>query len=393
MDFQARLSALGIDPDEASDAPLDIRVSVKSLRELRDIIGVQGDIDTRRARFDAIFADTPNFQDEQLRAAEEFVFGLADDMALAEQSAGPTFPLDIYLQAAKSIDVDGELDLTTTNGELHKVVYGTVTIKAGGYIVAEATPLDFTCDKLILEGDPPAGKGHFNILGKTGAAHGAISKPGTPGQASTGHVAVCGSGKPGGIGEVATNGTNGGNGARGNDGIPSQFANIDITTSLSVTGTTKLLVATQSGAGGAGQNGGPGGDAGKGGNGGKGDGCGCGTALDGGPGQKGGIGGKGGRAGDGGNGVDAAANIVLSVPNADFAKVQQTAIATQAPPGKAGDRGAAGGKGGGGTGGAEGGKGSHKGPDGGYGGDGEIGDPGVDGTVSGKPAQYTPQPK
>lgn len=392
MDFHARLQALGIDPADVTDTPMEKRIEVKDIQQLRTVVDVQGDLETRRKRFDAIFSGTPSYSNAHLRAAEEYVFGLSDNLALVSDNADPAFPMAVYVEAAEPLVVDGEKNLSTANGELRKAIYSTVTIKAGGYIVAEATPLDFICDTLILEGAPPAGKGHFNILGKTGPAHGALSKPGTPGPGSTGPAAVCGSGKGGSKGGKPTPGTHGGKGARGNDGIPSQLTNIEINKALNVTGATKLLVATQSGAGGPGQDGGPGGDGGAGGKGGKGDGCGCGTGLNGGPGHTGGTGGNGGKAGDGGNGVDAAANIVLAVPNADFTKVEQTAIAAPAPPGTAGGRGAAGGPGAGGKGGAEGGKGSDKGSDASEGGVGEIGDPGVDGTQTGKPAQFTAQP-
>ena len=391
MDFHSRLHALGIDPSEVDASPVHRQIEIKDIQQLRSFVDVQGDEAARRARFNALFKGTPNYEDAQLRRAEEYVFGLGDDLEGLEAISEPAFPITVYAEAAGPLVVDGELDLSTANGELKRAVYSDVTIKPGGYIVAKATPLDFICDTMTLEGEPPAGMGHFNILGRAGAPYGVIAKPRTPDPGAKGALGNCGSNTAGHLGGAPTDGTPGTKGSDGNDGIPSQLASISVTKALTTTGAVTLLVATQSGAGGDGQDGQDGGDAGTGGDGGNGVQCGC-SGVDGGPGHNGGTGGNGGRAGDGGNGVDAAANISATVPAADFDKVNQTAIATDAPPGKAGKRGAKGARGAGGAGGTKGKK-QNDGAPGGFGADGMIGDPGNDGTYYGKPAKFNPQPR
>lgn len=391
MDFQSRLQALGIDPSEVKAGPVHKQIEVKDIETLRSVIAVNGDLETRRSRFGAIFGATSKGQDADLRAAEEYVFGLTDDLSTTAQGHNPAFPVTVYADAAEALVLDKELDLSTPSGEVRRATYSTVTIKTGGYIVAKATPLDFTCDTLILEAAPPAGKGHFNILGKKGMEHATFDKPRKPDQTPAGTISNCNAGSVGGIGNKGTCGTDGTNGARGNNGVPSQLANIEINIALTVTGAVKLIVATQSGPGGNGQDGQDGGDAGQGGNGGPGAVCGC-SGRNGGSGQIGGTGGTGGRAGDGGDGVDAAAHISLMVPAADFTKINQTALFSDASPGKAGARGTAGAAGAGGAAGAAASKDSSAGKAAGKGGDGVIGGPGVDGTKYGKPAQFTPHP-
>lgn len=390
MDFHNRLHALGIDPSEVDAGPVRKKIEIKDIQQLRAFVDVQGDEATRRAHFDALFKGSPNYEDAQMRMAEEYVFGLSTNLKGLEQITEPAFPITVFAEAAGPLVVDGELDLSTDNGELKRAVYTDVTFKPGGYIVAKATPLDFICDTMTLEGEPPTGMGHFNILGRDGAEQAPFKKPEPPSKAPKGTLASCATDSVGGLGGKPTDGTPGTNGATGNNGIPSQLASITVTKSLTATGAVTLLVATRSGAGGNGQDGQDGGDAGTGGDGGNGVQCGC-SGLDGGPGRNGGTGGKGGRAGDGGNGVDAAANITLKAPPGDFDKVNQTAIVSSAPPGKAGKRGAAGGRGAGGEGGTKG-KNHSDGAPGGFGANGAIGDPGTDGTHYGKPAQFNPQP-
>lgn len=391
MSFERSLKAVGLTRSDLDTGPRQTRITIENIQQLREVVDVQGDEETRRKRFDALFKGTPSFEDAYLRAAEEYVFGLNDGFLAQVDEGDPAFPTNVYVEAAADLVVDGEKDLTTATLELRKAVYAKVTIKAGGYIVVNSTPLEFICEELIVEGAPPEGKGHFNILGVQGATHTDLAKPGAPGQAATGAQATCTGGDTGKVGIAPGPSTPGGNGARGIDGTPSQFASIMVHTSLTVAAGVELLVATYSGAGGNGQNGGAGADGGQGGNGGPGTVCGC-TGRNGGPGHAGGIGGKGGKAGDGGNGVDAAANIGLVVPAADFPKVQQTAITKVVSPGKAGERGVPGGKGAGGAAGVAASKHSDAGTKGNEGSVGQIGDPGIDGTKVGQPAAFNPQP-
>jgi len=242
------------------------------------------------------------------------------------------FPLEVTAESNPDQTITTAYQLTTTN-PVYIMNWGKLTLANGGCLIAYNQALQISIDALYRTGNPPSPYSDINILGATGATGstggagttGTAGGPGTNGYCSSGGIAGPGgtNGNTGGAGIV------GGTGGTGQSGKPSQSAVITIH-SFGTTGT--ISVAGRSGTGGAGGTGGVGGRGGTGGSGGNGVTCAC-TGNGGGSGAPGGTGGAGGQGGIGGNAVNAAANVVIYVPQANASQIFP--ITNPVPPARA----------------------------------------------------------
>ncbi|HTV44602.1 MAG TPA: hypothetical protein VMF05_04745 [Stellaceae bacterium] len=394
FDLNYRLGRLGINAADAKRGVVESVVQVHTLDELRQLLDTGAEDPKRDSALAALLEGIDLGDDGLLERVHSHLFGTAPISAADKAAAEVRLPLTVHVTAsAEPKTISAPWDLSTPNGELRVVVLSDFTMNNGGNVICYKTPLQFTCETLTRNGSPGA-PGDFNILGATGAAIPAPSKPPTPGQAQSGAPGQCSSagiaGSGGGNGTRGATGTQGAPGATGNSGIPSQMAIITVTRQVTVPTGYQVIVATRSGTGGNGQPGGPGGDGGQGGNGGDGRTCGC-TGNGGGSGAQGGTGGTGGPGGPGGNAVNASGNIVVTVPAGDLAKLLQGGLPQVVPPGNGGAGGPPG-SGGPGGGGGSGGKGNGGGSRGGTGPAGATGAQAGPGTVSGQPAKVVIQP-
>jgi hypothetical protein len=384
-------------PVSATSGPLETRIVVYDVDQLRSLLDHGLDEHGRRTHYQALFDGIATPDDAGAKLAQRVAAHVIGNTELSAQDrtdTAPVFPLTVHVSAgATPLVVNSRYDLSTPDGSPRIVSFSDVTLEQGGYFVCQGTPLAFTCDTLTRTGNSGSSAADFNILGRTGATPATPPVPGGASQAAGGYPGECSSagiaGHGGGPGNPGAAGTPGTAGSPGSPGTPSMQATITIQQTLTVPAGATLTVYSQSGPGGRGGDGGQGGPGQQGGNGGNGVTCGC-TGNAGGSGGDGGNGGPGGAAGNGGNGVDAAGNVVIKVPTqADVAKVSYTTA--PAPPGAPGMPGPGGTPGSGGNGGS-GGKGNSGGSGGGTGSYGATGPQGQPGTVTGKAAQITVMP-
>lgn len=249
------------------------------------------------------------------------------------------FPLTLPVVQLEEYVIDQDLNID--NQAFYIGNLGKVTLKPDKCINVINTHFEFNADEFVREGDAPTGKGDFNIIGKKGedgktggiGAPGAHGRPGNGGNCSSAGVA----GDPGEAGGNAEAAEEGKEGSRGIDGYLPPKAAIKIKQRL----IGRLIISSQTGAGGNGGTGGAGGKGGNGGNGGNGATCMC-TGSRGGNGGNAGRGGKGGQGGDGGNGGDgrgATGVITVSVPGSDADKVSSIELVSAAGTGGTGGTG------------------------------------------------------
>jgi hypothetical protein len=394
LDFFERARKLGHTPAALkSGKSVRSELTLPDIDSLKDILSHGGTAKERSSQMETLFGDTKmakgDSQEAFMSRINSFLFGNADLADDDRSKLTQAFPMTVTAVSADDHTYGpGKNDLGTSQN-LVILNYNNVTIADQGYVTIQNTPLQFTCDTLTRTGSAPSGHGDFNILGVTGGAQSQAGTGATGGNGSAGKKGNCSSagiaGDSGQNGTAGKTGGTGGSGIQGNAGLPSQMAQITITTTLDA---ASFTVLTRSGTGGQGGQGGKGGTGGNGGKGGNGASCGC-TGSGAGNGASGGKGGNGGVGGMGGNGVNAAANIVVTVPATDVGKVfpnKQTA-----PPG-GGGLGGPGGAGGSGGGKGSGGKHNGDGSAGSTGGKGNTGGTGVQGTASGTPAEISVQP-